>query len=78
MLGTSYKEYKINEYVWQQVIILAGRQELLLSVVKRRKLSWFGHVFRHDALQKMILQGSVGGRRHRGRLHKSFKDNVEE
>ena len=30
------KEYKTNEYVWQQVGILAVRQELL-STVKRRK-----------------------------------------
>ena len=33
MLATSYEEHKTNEYVWQQVSILAGRQELLLSTV---------------------------------------------
>ena len=44
LLGISYIEHKTNEYVWQQVDILAGRQELLLSTVMRRKLSWFGHV----------------------------------
>ena len=44
--------------------IRAGRQELLLSTVKRLKLSWFGHVCRHDTLPKIILaykeQGMVG------------------
>ena len=33
MLGVSYREHKTNEYVWQQVIIHTGRQELLLSSV---------------------------------------------
>ena len=28
-----------------------------LSTVKRRKLSWFGHVYRHDALPKIVLEG---------------------
>ena len=50
-----YTDHKTNEYVWQQVDILAGRQELLLSTVERRKLSWFGHVYRHETLPKIIL-----------------------
>ena len=39
MLGISHKEHKVDEYAWQQINILTGRQELLLSTVKRRKLS---------------------------------------
>ena len=78
MLDISYREHKTNEYVWQQVSILAGPQELLLSTVKRRKLSWFGHVCRHDTLPKIILQGSVDGKRRRGRPRKSWKDNIKE
>ena len=42
----------------QQVTILAGPQEFLLSTVKHRKLSWFGHVCRHDILPKIILDGA--------------------
>ena len=56
----SYREHETNEYVWQPVSVLAGRQELLLSTVKRGKLSWFGHVCHHDTLTKIILQGSLG------------------
>ena len=56
MLGTSYREHKMNDYVWQQVAILAGPQELLLSTVQHHKLSWFGHVCRHDTLPKIIQQ----------------------
>ena len=57
MLGISYREHKTNEYVWQQVNILAERQEFLLSTVERRKLLWFGHVCRHGTLPKITLQG---------------------
>ena len=33
MIGISYREHKTNEYVWHQVSILAGPQELLLTGV---------------------------------------------
>ena len=54
--------------------MLAWRQQLLLSTVKHRKLSWFGYVCRH-ALPKIILQGTVDGRR--GRPRKSRKVNIK-
>ena len=40
--------WHITQRAWQQFDILVRRQELLLSTVTRRKLSWFGHVCRHD------------------------------
>ena len=46
--------------------------------VKRHKLSWIGHVCRHDTLLKIILLGTVDGSRRRGRPHKSWKDNMKE
>ena len=52
MFGISYKELKTIGYVWQQVSILAARQELVLSTVKRCMFSWFGHVCCHDMLQQ--------------------------
>ena len=57
-----------NEYVWQQVGILFGHHYLLLSAIKRPRLSWFGNVCCHDTLPKIILQGSVDGTRRRGSL----------
>ena len=78
MLDISYKEHKTKEYVWQQVNILAGCQELLLSTEKRYKLSWYGHVCHHDSLPKIILQGTADGDRYKGRPHRSWKDNIKE
>ena len=61
MIGISDKEHKTNKYVWQQVNILGGHQQLLLSTVKRRRFSWFDHVCHHDTLPKIIRQGTLVG-----------------
>ena len=53
-------------------------REPLLATVKRRKLSWFGHVSRHDNLSKTILQGILEVGRHHGRQRKYSMDNVKE
>ena len=78
MLGTSYREHITIEYVWQQVDIFAGRQELLLLTVECHKLSWFDHVFCHDTLPRIIWQETVDRSCRRGRPRKSWKDNVKE
>ena len=65
-IASSYIAHKADEYEWQQVNILTGRQELLLSTLNPCKLSWFGHVYRHDTLPKIILRGTVASRRRRG------------
>ena len=79
MLGIPYREHKRNECVWQQVDSLAGRrgrQELLLSSVKRRRLSWFGHVCRHDTLSKIIEQWTKGSSRRRARSKPRCHDQM--
>ena len=54
---------QLNEFIQQQIDVLAGRQEFLLSTVKRRKISWFGHVCKYDMLPKTKLQTTVKGGR---------------
>ena len=44
--------------------------EDLLTVVKRRKLQWYGHVSRSSSLAKTIVQGTVKGGRRQGRQRK--------
>ena len=69
---------KSNDFVKNQVTALAGPQEPLLALVKKRKLSWFGHVTRHNSLPKTVLQGTLEGGRRRGRQAKCFLDNIKE
>ena len=44
--------------------------------VKRRKLTWFGHVCRQVMVIKIMPQGTVDGGRRRGGPRKSRKENV--
>ena len=50
----------------------------LLTVVKRRKLQWYGHVCRSSGLVKTILEGTVKGGRRQGRQRKKWEDNIRE
>ena len=77
MLHISWTERKTNEYVRTQVEALAGPQEPILAVVRRRKISWLGHVTRHNSLAKTILQGTVEGGRRRGRPRRSWTDDIK-
>ena len=77
LLQISWTQHKTNEFVKNQVTMLAGPQEPLLAIVKRRKLAWFGHVTRHNTLSKTIMQGTLEGGRRRGRPRKSWTDDVK-
>ena len=49
-----------------------------LTMVKRCKLQWYGHVFRSSGLAKAILQGTMKGGRRQGRQRKRWEDNIRE
>ena len=49
-----------------------------LTMVKRRKLQWYGHVSRSSGLTKTILQGTVKEGRRQGRQRKRWEDNIRE
>ena len=55
-----------------------GPHEDLLTIVKRRKLHWYGDVSRSSGLAKTILQGTVKGGRRQGRQRKMWEDNIRE
>ena len=63
----SYKDHVTNEEVRAKIQQAIGPHEDLLTIVKRRKLRWYGHVSRSSGLAKTILQGTVKGGRRQGR-----------
>jgi len=67
ILNISYKDHITNEEVSNRITRAIGPYEDLLSIVKSRKLKWYGHVSRSSGLAKTILQGTVPGGRKRGR-----------
>ena len=55
-----------------------GSHEDLLTIVKRRKLQWYGHVSHSSGLAKTVLQGTVKGGRRQGGQRKRWEDNIRE
>ena len=78
ILHTSYKDHVTNEEVRVKIQQAIGPHEDLLTIVKRRKLQWYGHVSRSSGLDKTILQGTVKGGRRQGRQRKRWEDNIKE
>ena len=70
LLNISYKDHVTNGKVCRKIQAAIREYDELLTLVKKRKLRWFGHVSRSSGLAKTILQGTVKGKRKRGRQKK--------
>ena len=78
ILHISYKDHVTNEEVRAKIQQAIGPHEDLLTIVKRCKLQWYGHVSCSSGLAKTILQGRVKGGRRQGRQRKRWEDNICE
>ena len=78
LLNISYKDHVTNEEVRRKIQTAIGEYDGLLTLVKKRKLRWFGHVSRSSGLAKTIPQGTMKGKRKSGRLKKRWEDNIKE
>jgi hypothetical protein len=67
-----------NYYTSHTTNIKVGGLDSLLTVAKKRKLRWFGHVTRAKGTLANILQGIVEGNRKRGRPKRIWMDNVKD
>ena len=78
ILHISYKDHVTNEEVHAMIQQAIGPLEDLLTIVKRHKLQWYGHVSRSSGLARTTLQGTVKGGRRQGRQRKRWEDNIRE
>ena len=78
ILYISYKDHVINEEVHAKIQQAIRSHEDLLTIVKSRRLKWYGHVSCSSCLAKTMLQGTVKGRRRQGRQRKRWEDNIRE
>ena len=78
ILRISYKDHVANEKVRAKIQQAIGPPEDLLTIMKRRRLQWYGHVSRSSGLAKIILQGTVKGGRRQGRQRKRWEDNIRK
>ena len=61
ILRFSYKGHVTHEEARAKIQQAIGPQKDLLTIIKRCKLQWYGHVCRSSGLAKTILQGTVKG-----------------
>ena len=78
ILRISYKDHVTNEEICAKIQQAIGPHEDLLTIVKRHKLQWYGHVSYSSGLAKIILQGTVKRGRRQGRQRKRWEDNLRE
>ena len=79
LLNISYKDHVTNEEVRRKLQTAIGEYDELLTLAKKRKLRWFGHVSRSSGLAKTILTGySERKKKKRGRQKKKWEDNIKE
>ena len=78
MLHISYKDHVTNEKVRAKIQQAIGPHEDLLTIVKGRKLQWYGHVSRSLGLAKTILRGTVKEGRRQSEQRKRWEDNIRE
>ena len=74
ILRISWTERKTNTWVLEK---LRAKKSLRADIITR-KLSYFGHITRHQCLQKTIMQGMVEGKRKRGRPPASWLDDIKQ
>ena len=78
ILRTSYKNHVTNKEVRAKIQQAIGPHKDPLTIVKRHKLQWYGHVSGSSGLAKTILQGTVKGVRRQGRQKKRWEDTAKE
>ena len=69
----SWTDRKTNQNVLDHLNVT----RTLMKDIKSRKLKYFGHVKRHQNIQKTMLEGIIEGRRCRGRQRSVWCDNIK-
>ena len=78
ILRISYQDHVTNDEVRAKIKQAIGSHENFSTIVKRRKLQWYGHISLSSGLAKAILQSTVKGERSQGRQRKRWEDNIRE
>ena len=74
MLKVSWTERRSNASILEAI----GSRRELLATVRKRQMSFFGHVIREDGLENLAVTGRILGTRSRGRPRKKYVDVMRE
>ena len=70
----SWKEYMRNE----EVLSMINSKSMLVEMIKRRMLTYFGHLVRREGIQRLLLDGKINGKRSRGKQRLTQADYIKE
>jgi hypothetical protein len=74
LLQVTWKDRKTNSWILEKI----GADLTIRSGIMERKLRYFGHIVRRaGGIEKQILQGTVEGKRGRGRPSTSWTDDIK-
>ena len=73
-MGVSLLEHRRNEEILEE-----AKVEQIATVMRRRRLEWFGHVKRRDKTENIraVVEMKMEGKRPRGRPQLRWKDTVK-
>ena len=74
MMKISWREKKTNE----EVLTLADEQLYKIPTIKKRKITYFGHMVRRNNIHRLLLEGPLEGKRSRGRPRTEWMTNITE
>ena len=75
LLRVSWKDRRTNNWVLERI----GSELTIRNTIRDRKLRYFGHVMRKEnSIEKQLIQGTVEGRRGRGRPTTAWTDDIKK
>ena len=73
-MRVSWRQHKTNAWILEQL----RTKPMLVNQMRKRKIRNFGHIIRHNSLEKIIIQGITAGKRGRGRPARTWEKYIEE
>ena len=74
LLRLSWRQHNTNAWILEQL----RTKPMLVKQMRKRKMKHFGHIIRHNSLEKTIIQGITTGKIGRGRPSRTWGKNIEE
>ncbi len=74
MMKISCRENKTNE----EVLEMVDQTLYIIPTIKKRKITYFGHMIRRNNIHRLLLEGPLEGKRSRGRPRTEWMTNITE
>ena len=74
MMKISWREKKTNE----EVLEMVDEQLYIIPTIKKRKITYFGHMIRRNNIHMLILEGPLEGKVSRGRPRTEWMTIIAE